>query len=340
MKNKIKRILIVSVNWLGDSLLVTPAFKALKKKFPDSYLGVMVVGRVREVFQDNPYIDQVIVFDEKKQHKSFLAKLKFIYFLRRNKFDTCFFIHRSFTKALICFLAGIRLRIGYRRFKNYFILNKKIEPLIGVVHRQDRYLYLFEKNGIIIEDKFPSFFIPENIKNKVSRDLEPIKREYDCLVGMNPLANWDLKRWPKEYFAKLADSLAVDFKAAVIFIGTEAGRLAVEEIQGMMKQNAFNFCGKTNLKELGALIKNLKIFISNDSGPAHLAASLGVNTLVIFGPTSAEMTKPLGRAVTVVKKDVGCQIPCYKLDCQDNVCLKELAVEEVYSHVRNILDNG
>lgn len=335
-----KRILVVGVNWLGDSLLITPVFKALKQKFPDSYLGVMVVERVRGVFEDNPYIDQVIVFDEKSRQKSFFAKLKFIQFLKNNKFDTAFFIHRSFTKALICFLAGIRVRIGYQRLKNFFVLNKKIEPLKGLFHRQDHYLYLFEKAGITIEDRLPSFFIPEDIKLKISSDLEPIKKEYDCLIGINPLANWDLKRWPRDYFANLADSLAKDFKAAIIFIGTEAERAVIEEIQGMMKQDAFNFCGKTNLKELGALIQNLKLFISNDSGPAHLAASLGVNTLVIFGPTSAEITAPLGRAVKVIRKNVKCQIPCCKLDCQDNICLKDLGVEEVYYQARSMLGNG
>ena len=76
------RILIVGVNWLGDSLLTTPVFKALKKKFPGCYLGVMVVERVREVFEGNTYINEVIVFDERGQHKGFVAKLKFIKLLR------------------------------------------------------------------------------------------------------------------------------------------------------------------------------------------------------------------------------------------------------------------
>lgn len=335
-----ERILVAGVNWLGDSLLTTPAFKALKKKFPGSYLGVMAVERVREVFEGNPYIDEVIVFDERGRQKGFFAKLKFIQLLKKKKFDTVFLIHRSFTRALICFLAGIRLRIGYRRIKNSFILNKKIEFSKGLVHRQDYYLYLFEKSGIVIEDRAPSFFIPKDARDKVDKDLEPLKKEHAFLIGINPSANWELKRWPKSYFANLADCLVRDFKAAIIFIGTEAQRTLIEGVRAGMSQNSFNFCGKTSLKSLGALMQNLKLFISNDSGPAHLAASLEVNTLVIFGPTSAEATAPRGRAVKVVKKDVDCQIPCYRLDCQDNTCLKDLSVEEVYSQAKNILNNG
>ena len=335
-----ERILVVGVNWLGDALLTTPAFKALKNKFPDSYLGVMAVERVREVFEGNPYIDEVIVFDERGQQKGFFAKLKFIQLLKKKKFDKVFFIHRSFTRALICFLAGIRLRVGYRRLKNYFIFNKKIEPPKGLLHRQDYYLYLFEKSGIVIEDRSPNFFISKEARKKIDKDLEPIKKEYSILIGINPSANWELKRWPRSYFADLSDSLAKDFKAAIIFIGTEAQKSIIEEVRAKMNQDSFNFCGKTSIKELGALMQNLKLFISNDSGPAHLAVSLGVNTMVIFGPTSAEATAPRGRAVKVVRKNVDCQIPCYKLDCQDNVCLKGLSVDEVYSQAKNILNNG
>ena len=334
-----ERILVVGVNWLGDSLLITPAFKALKRKFPGSYLGVMVVERVREVFEGNPYIDEVIVFDERGQQKGFFAKLKFIQLLRKKKFDTVFLVHRSFTRAIICFLAGINLRIGYRRIKNSFILNKKIEPSGDLVHRQDRYLYLFEKAGIVIEDRLPSFFISEETQKRIDKDLEPLKKEHAFFIGINPSANWKLKRWPRSYFADLADSLVKDFNAAIIFIGTEAQRTLIEGVRAKMSQNSFNFCGKTSLKKLGALMQNLKLFISNDSGPAHLAASLEVNTLVIFGPTSAEATAPRGRAVRIVKKDVDCQIPCYKLDCQDNTCLKDLSVGQVYSYAKNILNN-
>lgn len=333
------RILIVGVNWLGDSLLTTPVFKALKKKFPGSYIGVMVVERVREVFEGNPYINEVIVFDERGQHKGFFAKLKFIKLLRKKKFDTAFLIHRSFTRAFICFLAGIRLRIGYRRLKSFLILSKRIKLLASLLHRQDRYLYLFEKSGIVIEDRSPSFFIPESTRDKISKDLEQVKKEHAFLIGINPSANWELKRWPASYFANLADSLVRDFKAVIIFVGTEVQRLVIEEVRAKMNQNSFSFCGKTNLKELGALMQNLKLFISNDSGPAHLAASLGVNTVVIFGPTSTEATAPRGRAVTIVKKDVDCQIPCYKLDCQDNVCMKSIKPEEVISQIKTILLN-
>ncbi len=325
---------------MGDSLLITPAFKALKKKFPASYLGIMVVERVKEVFEDNPYIDQVIVFDERGQHKGFLAKLRLIKFLKKSRFDTVFFVHRSFTRALICFLAGIKLRIGYLRLKNAFILNRKIKPQKSLTHRQDHYLYLFEQAGIVISDRYPQFFMPREIKEKIIDNLKSIRTSHAYLIGINPSANWELKRWPGSYFAALADCLARDLGAAIIFVGEENQRSVIEAVQAKMKEKSFSFCGKTTLKELGALIRNMELFISNDSGPGHLAAALEVNTLIIFGPTSPEATSPRGRKVKVIRNEVDCQIPCYKLDCKDNICLKGLSVDQVYSAVKRILVNG
>ena len=335
---KTKRILIVSVNWLGDSILATPVFEALKREFPSSHIGVMAVERVRGVFEDNPYIDEVITFNEKGKQKSLGEKIKFIRFLRKRNFDTVYLIHRSFTRAFICFLAGIKVRVGYARWKNSFVLTKKIHPPAKLMHRQDYYLYLFEKSGIIIENKHTQFFISDRCRTKMNAELTNIRDKHSYVVGMNPSANWGPKRWPSDYFARLADLLMEGLGAAIIFIGAPKEHGVVEEVIKNMKNKAYNFCGKTTLKELGALIENTDIFISNDSGPAHLAAALGVNTFVIFGPTSADRTSPRGKAVKIVQKTLDCELPCYNLDCKDNTCMKDISVEEVFLEAKNILD--
>ena len=155
-----ERILVVTVNWLGDALMTTPVFRAIKAQIPSAYLGVMAPRRVEGVFQNNPYIDEVIIFDERKEHRTLADKIRFSKFLKQKKFDTAFFIHRSLTKALICYLAGIKTRIGYRRLKNFLILTEMIPAKAYQTHRQDYYLSLFEAKGINISKKIPDFFIP------------------------------------------------------------------------------------------------------------------------------------------------------------------------------------
>jgi len=198
-------------------------------------------------------------------------------------------------------------------------------------------LRLFEKTGINIKDRMPQFFIPRGIGDKVCVDLAPIKQKYAYLVGINPSANWPLKRWPAGYFAKLCDCLIKDCNCGVIFIGAEQEKPLIEEIIGQTQGKVYDFCGKTTLKELAALIENMNLFISNDSGPAHLSASLGIKTLVIFGPTADAVTSPKGRYVKVLKKSVECEIPCYKLSCKDNICMKKIKVNDVFFEAKKML---
>jgi heptosyltransferase-2 len=331
------RILIVTVNWLGDSILTTPVFKAIKETLPSSYLAVMCVERVREVFENNPYVNEIIVFDEKKEQKSIADKLKFAKFLKTKNFDTAFFIHRSFTRILICLLAGIKDRIGYERLKNSLILTTKIKPPQKLSHRQDYYLYLFEARGIAIKDRMPQIFPLPRFKDKFNRILSEVKGKYSYIVGINPSANWELKRWPAQSFAFLCDQLVKELKCAIFFVGEAKDHTVAEEVISKMKESSYNLCGRTNIRELAALMQEMALFVSNDSGPAHLAAALGINTLVLFGPTSAEITSPRGKHVKIIKKDIACQIPCYKLDCNDNTCMSSITVDEVFREAREIL---
>lgn len=335
-----EKILIVNVNWLGDAILTTPVFKALKRQLPSSYLACMCTARVKEVFEDNPYIDEVIVFDEKSIQNNIIKKLRFIYWLKNKKFDIVFLIHRSFTRAFICYLAGIKRRIGYDRFKNFLILTKRIKKPSGSMHRQQYYLYLFKAMGVVFDNETPEFFIKNSTQNKIKELLSPIRKEHNSLIGMNPSANWVLKRWPADYYAKLADKLVTNFNAAIVFIGAQKDKTVVEEVIQNMKEKAYDFSGKTTLKELGALLSELNLFVSNDSGPAHLAAALGINTLVIFGPTSTQITSPKGKSVTILKKESGCLLPCYNLECQDNICLTKIMPEEVYDKIEELLADG
>ena len=319
--------------------MTTPVFRALKKQYPSSYVAVMCVKRISGVFASNPDINKVLIFDEKTSQKSFLAKVKFISSLRAQRFDTVFLIHRSFTRALVCFLGAIPVRVGYRRVKNVLIVNRGIKSPSGVMHRQDYYLYLFRAAGINLSDKLPEIFIPDDISKDLARHLKPIHRNKSCIIGINPAANWALKRWSAGSFAELCDLLIKDLNAAVVFVGTAANSRLLDDMAMQMQHKAHNFCGRTNLKQLGALIAKCQLFISNDSGPAHLSAALGVKTLILFGPTAPAITAPRGQNVTIIQKDTDCPVPCYDLNCKDNICMKKITVAEVFTAAKRIIKN-
>jgi ADP-heptose:LPS heptosyltransferase len=204
------------------------------------------------------------------------------------------------------------------------------------MHRQDYYLNIFEKSGIEIKDKLPQIFFDE--KNKVkSENLLGSGGNKAWYAGMNPSANWFLKRWPAKNFALLADRLISELDCAVFFIGAPKEKDVVADTLALMKQAGHDLCGRTNLGELSALMNNLDVFISNDSGPAHMSAALGTPTIALFGPTDAKQTCPRGRFVWIIKSKVDCTIPCYNSDCRKNVCMENITVDEVFNRVKLIL---
>lgn len=339
MENKgHKRILIFNVNWLGDVLFSTATIRNIKYNFPDSYIACVIPSRCYSVLKDNPHLDEIIIFDEKDRHKGILQKLNFVYSLRNKNFDIAFILHRSFSRALICRLAGIPERIGHDTKKRGFLLTKKITPPAkDNVHRIDYYLSVIEKAGFKVEDRFTDFFFSDSdaqfvedfLKNKsISQD--------DFLIGINPGGNWAPKRWPKEHWAALAEMLISKLKAKVIITGAYFDNPLAKEIQSLMKEKLINACGAFNLKQLAALCKRLNLFITADTGPLHIANSVRAKKiLALFGPTSPKITGPFPLDnVVILHKDVGCTIPCYIVKCKDNRCMNMITPEEVFEQVK------
>jgi lipopolysaccharide heptosyltransferase II len=340
--NPKKRILIFNVNWLGDVVFSTATIRNIKRNYPNSFIACVIPSRCYSVLKGNPNIDEIIIFDEKDRHKRILGKLKFIRLLKSRRFDSVFLLHRSFTRALICRLAGIPERIGYFTKKRGFLLSKKIiAPSIDAMHRIDYYLNIIEKAGLKLEDRYLEFFVSDEDKefvdNYLSSNSVNIK---DFLVAINPGGNWLPKRWPQYYWAELADKLISEFNAKVIITGGPEDIVLAKEIKDSMKERPILVCGIFNLKQFAALCKRLDLFIAADTGPLHIANAVGTQKIIaLFGPTSASLTGPYpGKNVLVLSKDVGCNIPCYKkVDCSDNRCMKAITPEDVINEVRKLV---
>lgn len=326
------RILIVEVNWLGDVLFSTPAIRALKNKYPDSYIGVLVHKRCKDVLIGNPNVNEIIVLDEQGKHRGFFGKIRLANELKTKKFSTVYLFHRSFTRTLICYLSGIKIRIGYHTAKRKFLLTENVLPLQKVVHRAAYYYYLVARD--IPEDvrEFQcDFFVGDRPASYIKEILDKNKVvDNKKLVVIHPAGNWLPKRWPRENFAKLADELIDNFGAVIVFSGTLQEKDILAGILSLMKNKAINLCGKTNIKQLGALFKRADLVVSADSGPLHISVALKRPTVAIFGPTSAAVTGPLTKEnISILQKEIDCVIPCYNQDCPDNRCMKQISVEDV-----------
>ncbi len=324
-----KKILVVNINWLGDAIFSTPVFAALKKAYPSAHVACLCVPRVREVLRYCPHIDEIIVYDEKGKDISLVNKVKLILRLRHQGFDAAFLLHRSMTRALLVFLAGIPLRIGYGKYKA--LLTNPIKNPGDELHRSDYYLKVLEGYGILCTDRSCQLRLaPADINNvelKLKKQGIPSGERF---IVFNTGGNWGPKRWPLSYWAGLArriDAMGVK----IIFSGAvndAADAVQVIEASGIQ---AFNFSGQTSLGESLALFRRAAVVVSADSGPLHLANSVGANVVGIFGPTRVEITGPRGPgAKTTLFKDIGCnKAPCYHLSCKDNLCIQAVGVDDV-----------
>lgn len=337
---KTKRILIFNVNWLGDVLFSTATIRNIRRNFPDSFIACIIPSRCYPVLKGNRHLDEIIIFDEKDRHKGLLGKLNFVKMLKSKNFDMVFLLHRSFSRTLICRLADIPERIGYYTKKRGWLLSKKIiPPDRDSLHRIDYYLNLIEKANLRVEDRYLEFFVSEEDEKFINEFLENNSVDKnDFLVGINPGGNWLPKRWPVHCWGRLADRLIKEFNYKVIITGSSSDLKLVKEIKDSIIEEPIVAVAAFNIKQLGALCKRLDLFITCDTGPLHIANSVGAKKIIaLFGPTSPLITGPLpSNKVVILKKDVGCKVPCYIVNCKDNRCMKAITVDDVLDKIKRI----
>ena len=218
-----KRILIVNVNWRGDVLFSTPFIRAIREKHPQSFIATMLLPRCAPILENSPHLNEIVIFAEEGRHRGLLGKLRLINLLRTKHFDTVFLLHRSFTRTLLCWLAGIPERIGYFTKKRAMLLTKLISPPLDKLHKVEYFLNIAKACGIETENKDYEFFTSPKDRNYIKNLLqENGLKESDFLVVINPGGNWGLKRWPKENFAKLSDRLIEKYQLKVIITGAKS----------------------------------------------------------------------------------------------------------------------
>ncbi|MFA5146141.1 MAG: lipopolysaccharide heptosyltransferase II [Candidatus Omnitrophota bacterium] len=336
---KVKKILIVNVNWVGDVIFSTPFIRAVREACPDSHIACLIHPRCAEVLEGNPRLNEIIIYDEEGIHRSLPGKLRLISSLRAAHFDTAFILHRSVTKAVMTMLAGVRERVGYAAKRRSAFLTKVVDEPAEETHKVEYFLNIARASGIAARDNSYEFFISDADRSFI-KDLLRQKgvADKDLLVVMCPGGNWGPKRWPKENFARLADLLIDKYGVKVALAGATKDIVLAEEISEMVKHDIIITCGGTTLKGLGALLERADLVVANDTGPMHTAVAMKTKVIALFGPTSPGITGPYGKGnYRVISRHEGCDIPCYDLSCTDNRCMAAILVEDVLREAESML---
>jgi heptosyltransferase-2 len=324
-------------------LLSTPVIKALRDNYPHAYIAMMVSPYAKDVVEGNPYLDEVIIYDKEAKHKGWRRSFKFARNLRKRRFDLALILHPTNRVHLVSFIAGIPMRVGYDR-KLGFLLSDKLKHLkqLGQKHELEYNLDLLRYLGIEAEDK--KTFMPimaESERWVESKLAEEGVGADDKLLALHPGASCPSKTWPSGRFAEVADKLSLKHGFKVIILAGPKDTVLAGRLAAQMRTKALNLAGKTSVSQLASIIRRCRLFISNDSGPVHIASAVGTPVISIFGRSQDGLSPrrwgPLGLKDRILHRKVGC-IECLAHNCRkDLACLKAIGVNDVLAAADSIL---
>jgi heptosyltransferase-2 len=332
-QKKVNRLLVRAVNWLGDAVMTTPAIGALRTFFPDARITLLATPLVAELFSPHEWVDEIVIYEKNGRHSGLRGRLRLAAELRSGKFDMAILLQNAIDAALIAWLAGIPIRMGYRTDGRALLLTHgcPVDEKARKLHHVDYYLRMLVHFGINGESRALSLTVTMEEEREAAAILrEAGIEEGDFILGINPGATYgSAKRWYPDRFAAVADELSARWDCQVIVIGGADEREIADEICASAMVKCLNLAGRTSVRQLMAVIKRCDFFITNDSGPMHMAAAFGVPLVAVFGPTDRTTTSPYSEKAVVVSSDAECA-PCLLRQCPtDHRCMVGVSADEV-----------
>lgn len=324
-------IIVRMPNWIGDFVMSTAMLADLRDAFPQAEITAMCLRGLTPLLEKDPHINEIFSFTRKRgfvhrdKTRSIVEKLK------RGKYDLGLLCTHSLSSAWWFYQGNVERRIGYAKDFRSPLLTDAL-PLAKREHQAhlvDQYKGLLAPLNISLSETPPKLYLDDLEIDLARKRLETfaVKPE-EILIGMNPGAAYgEAKCWPIERFVEAAETLSK--RCRILFFGDK-------EMGWDLPPNVINLSGMTSLREFMALLKLCKVFVTNDSGPMHMADSLGTQVIGIFGSTDPEVTGPFSQG-HVMKKDVDCA-PCFEKTCPiDFRCMKSISVSEVVQKVEALL---
>ncbi len=346
MTRPFTKILIRGTNWIGDSVITLPALREIRRAFSGSSLSLLVKPWVADLFTGADFLDEIIPYDRRPGLQGFL---RFARFLRKKNFDAAILLQNAFEAAALAFAAGIPTRIGFPTDGRRFLITHPLKFAYPVCHEHQIYDYLniASQTETLLTGKSrvdflkPRYRLPvdEKAQNTMHDQLRTLgwKKERR-LIAINPGATHNpLKRWFPDRFARLSDMLLDRIDCSVVMVGASSEESISDEIIEQMQHRPIKLTGRTSLAESIAALSLSDLVISNDTGPAYIAAALDRPTITIFGPTNYWSISPTSPTSLILNQPVSCA-PCRLKSCPTNhECMKGITVDKVYETALNQL---
>ncbi len=337
----IKKILVRTTNWVGDTVMMIPSIVALKKAFPHAQMTVLANPWVIPLLENHPAVDRTMIMDKGKGFfSSFKEFARIISLLRGERFDLAVLFQNAFEAAFLAYMGKAKYIVGYNTDGRGFFLTHRVtrDRDILSVHQVEYFLRLIEAMGWQVKERKPILYVNDEDIKSTSLMLSSMGIEDNLfIVGINPGAEYGLaKRWPEDRFAIIADWAARRWAAKVLIFGSLSEREIAAKISYLMHTKPVDLCGRTTLGQAMALIKRCNFFVTNDSGLMHVAAAFNIPMVAIFGPTDHVVTSPVSRNAKIVRHSIDCS-PCLKEVCPfDHRCMLSIEPEEVWEEMESL----
>ena len=344
-------ILIVLHGAIGDVVRALPLAVRIKKAWPETRITWSVEPIASDILIGHPAIDELLIFNRSGGFKEFRAFQKLV---RSKKFDLVLDLQRHLKSGLVSKSSGAPVRLGFHpansKELNFLFSNRRIDKFPSYFSKIHHYQKFGDLLGLPPSEplEFGLSFTKETIDN-VDSALRAA-----CLVSEAPLpgpekrvaillgSSWKSRRWTSDAWAVVCEKIVSEFHALPIFCGSAQDEPQAEEIARRLKLSEYaSVVGRTNLRELGYLLSQVKSAVSMDSGPMHLASAVGTKVVSLWGPTDPRKSAPYGSENLAIQSAIGCN-PCWRRECPglQTLCLSAIPPEVVMLRLGEIHAQG
>lgn len=325
---------------MGDVVLTIPAIRALDQAFPSARISLWVDRSTKDLVEGLPFIDEVILEDGDAGWRGYF---RHVAALRRKKFDLAVIYHTKRRTNMACFLAGIPHRLGYKNNKFGFLLTRPVvdERHLGTKHEAEYCMDLLKAIGVKGGGLELQVALHEDAEAWAERFFIDHKLAGSPVIAIHPSASCPTRFWPVDSYADLASRIIRRYKAPIIIVGKKNVQPAAGKIMAYAGRGVIDLTGQTSLSQLTSILKRCRMLISNDSGPVHVGAAVGIPVISLFLRSqpgiNPQRWRPLGRNSILLQNKKGEEIlldPACKVvgGRFDSISAEEvfLKVEEIF----------
>ena len=333
MNSIYKNILVVRFSSLGDVVLTTPVFAALRQALPQAKIAVLTKSQYQDIFANNPNINEILTLERQENLANLISRV------RKNKYDLIIDLHSNLRSHVLGFAAGTKvIHYDKQSFNRYALLHFKQGHTALQKSVVQRYLETLGILGPLPGHPDTKIYLTEKEIRVAQVSLEQYGiRPDDLVIGLNPGAKWETKKWPLSNWLEFIN-LCQSKKLKLLLFGDSADQIFISKLlkeAGDIRDTVINLAGKTDLRQLCALIRQCRVLVTGDSGALHIAQALSVPVLVLLGPTVPEFGFIRSRRKDIILfKELPCR-PCSlhgTNSCHrgDRLCLAGLSAKEVF----------